>query len=746
MEIKIIKIFSYKNGWGSFLVQKEDGKKIVASGKIEFCPKRNEKISIEGQEYTHPTYGKQLKITSVESNNDLNEGVFNFLKSGKIKGIGEAKAKAIIEKYGKDTVEIIKNSPEKLLEINGVNEKIISELKTLCNSDDVMLYVKLYTFFKGDVSKNTVEKIIEQYGKNTLKVLKENPYKIIQDINGYAFLKVDKLALSSGIEKTSNKRVKAAITYTLEKAANNAGHCYLYIEELEKELLEILLPIPTLKENHSKALKNALADWENKKDKFIKAYKPSTEEIVLCDEWNNDKEDILNSVAEFLYQEKNGRYIVVENNKVYTRKYYDAECLSAKYINNMLKKEPVKAIKQEEIKKAVSKVEQDKGYNFDEIQKEAVIQAIQHRVYIIYGGPGCGKTSIIQAIATAWGNTKKAVLLSHTGKAAKRMKEATGFDSATISRVIYTGKADDKTLVIVDEASMIDIEMLCKLLIYAENANLILVGDTMQLASIGPGNVLKDLIESEKIPSIELKSAYRNTGSIFTNGQLLRKKEVKNFKNLMLDENFQFFEQDRNQIMELIWKRYKEALKRYDTKDVIVIVPNKKKSNSGEELVNKMIQEKLNQNENGKFRTNDRVMYLKNNYQKELQDKNGEVSVGLFNGETGTVIKVDNGEITVLFDDERIAGFSIEEQQNDIQLAYCITVFKSQGSEYMSEICVFNNEHCFLLNRNLFLTAITRGKKHVEILGDLKACNYAIYNTNSTKRNTYLSERIKSSQ
>ena len=594
---KIKKVYYQKGNWGSLSVKDMSGDTVRASGKVLAC-KEGDIIEMEGIYENKPPYGMQFNIISSKIKDDLSlEGIKKFMLSF-IPGVGEKTADSIIEMFGTGTYDVIKKEPEKLAGIKGISEKKALKIQEAYLENTA--YVEIINYFNGDITENQALKIYQKYKAESMNVLENNPYQLIYDIDGMGFKKVDKLALASGLAADSRKRVGAAIIYTLKTLSEN-GDLFVRDDELEVKIKDVLNK-ECLDE---KITINRLAD---------EIMEQVNEEKFICEPSDNGGVNI------------------------YLKYLYDAEKNAAEIIRRMTKKG-----KTVECGDIIADFEKAEKIELDGIQKKAVSMAAGNSFSVITGGPGMGKTTIIKAIIYADGiiNKSTPVCLAPTGKAAKRMSESTGVEAGTIDLFLIKNRMNNElkpgTLFIVDETSMVDMVKAFRLLkeIDDAGARIVFVGDVFQLPSIGPGNFLRDLAACPMVPTTTLKYSYRFGGTIAKDAKLVN--EGYKFSDLEFDENATFTESPKEYIMENIEKAFKEALKKYSVKDILILAPMKNRSRSATNEINNRIRDMVNPascpvKKDFDFRVGDRVMNTANNYRMEGTDLNtGKATAGIFN-------------------------------------------------------------------------------------------------------------------
>ena len=684
-------------------------------------------IELYGEVVQHRKYGIQLKVEYYSYIGEVNAkdslvGIELYLGSGVIKGLGERLAKKIIERFKDNTLTVLESTPMELTKIKGISEekaKLISE----SFKENYGKYEDVIGLQKLGVSIDTAVKICNCYEHNVLELLKKNPYIIIEDIVGIGFQTADKLARGLGIAEDSENRVIAGIQYVLNKSVVTSGDMYI----LEEQLLK----------NVNRLLGLTLTSLEVVLNKLHKANKLYIE--------NSDK----------------GRLIFLSN-------YSYAESYTA---NKLLRLSRYVVDYVEGYNKWISDFELNKGFTLADKQKQAIKEAILNGVLVITGGPGTGKTTVINAIIEMFkGEGYDIELCAPTGRAAKRMSEATGLEAQTIHRLLGIQGGNVRSavtkswrlpadVVIVDECSMIDILLMSELLkVIKEGTKLILVGDVDQLASVGAGNVLNDIISSGCISVVRLDEIFRQEreSAIVTNAHRINRGECP----ILNDVNKDFFFMRRydetsilNTIVELVNTRLPKFLGSDNIRDIQVLSPMRKTS-LGVENLNNILQNALNPFSKDKgekqygsvtFREGDKVMQVLNNYGKEcviIEGTTKTVTYGVFNGDEGIIQKIDNDmcTLTVIFDGNRSVVYQFSEL-NELNLAYAITVHKSQGSEYKAIIIPVYNSNKVLATRNLLYTGVTRAKELVVLVG-IENTIKVMVNNNVMSRATCLKDRL----
>ena len=705
-----------------------EGDDVVCTGYFSDITE-GDQIIAEGSFVEHKQYGIQFTVASYEIKEpETSVAMEKYLGSGIIKGVGPALSAKIVKKFGDETFNIIEREPERLAEIKGITEKkaieIGSQFEEKKEFRNAMIFLNQY-----GVSNALAMKIYKEYGIKVMKIVRENPYRLADDIAGVGFKTADEIALRMGFSPESSMRMKAGISFALSMAASN-GHTYLLYEDLYEESKRLL----------------GISEAEFEND----IYELTIERKIVL-------------------KEVKGERRVYNNNLYYmeltvARKLLD---LNAKSENNYKVMEA-----------KVKEVEAKTGIKLGDLQRKAVYEAVESGLVIITGGPGTGKTTTINAIIKLFEMQNMEILLAApTGRAAKRMTETTGMEAQTIHRLLeLNGNPEEggsmrfernelnpleADVIIIDEMSMVDIYLMYSLLkAVTVGTRLILVGDVNQLPSVGPGKVLKDIISSEKFNVVRLSEIFRQAAEsdIITNahkinaGQSIRlDNKSKDFFMLSMSSSIQI----QRALVSLIAEKlppYVDATKY----DIQVLTPSRK-GELGVENLNKILQQYINPPAPGKrekqwgeviFRENDKVMQIKNDYQMEwkIVTKKGltiKEGSGVFNGDCGIIREINEfaGTVTVEFDEGKLVeytGATLEE----LELAYAITIHKSQGSEYPAVIIPLLNAPKPLLNRNLLYTAVTRARKCVTIVGSENSVNEMIQNESEMKRNSGLVDSI----
>jgi exodeoxyribonuclease V alpha subunit len=681
------------------------------------APTPGEILKMRGEWANHPKYGEQFKVVHCRSMVPASVyGIQKYLSSGLIKGIGPIMAKRIVKKFGKGTLDIIESEIEKLAKVAGIGPKRIGMIKKAWAEQKEIREVMIFLQTHG-VSSGYATKIFKQYGSRSIAVVKKNPYRLATDIFGIGFVTADQIAEKLGFAKDSVLRAEAGILYVLNQLSEE-GHVYYPYELLIEKCQEIL---------------------QVDREVVVNAFGSITLEkrIVI--------EDLNQNIEEFK-----------ENNKaVYLSKFFVSETSIASRMKTLIG--APKSIRKIDSDKAIDWVQRQLSITLAMNQVEAIRCAVENKVMIITGGPGTGKTTIINAILKIFSRPGVKVLLAApTGRAAKRMNETTGHEAKTIHRLLEYSiqkggfqkneeKPLDCHLLILDEASMIDTILLYHLLkAIPPEATVILVGDVNQLPSVGAGNVLKDIIASSAVPVVELNEIFRQAKEslIIVNAHKINNGIVPSLVGPSgPKDDFYFIEQeDPERVLSIILELTKERIPmrfRLDPVDDIQVLTPMHKGTVGAGNLNVELQQALNPGEDGlvrgnrNFRVNDKVMQIKNNYDKDV-----------FNGDIGRITRIDqeNHEVNISFDRRDVPYDHTD--LDEIVLAYAISVHKSQGSEYPAVIIPILTQHYVLLQRNLIYTAVTRGRRLVVIVGTRKAMSIGIGNDKTEKRYTYLRYRL----
>lgn len=705
----IIKSIIYRNeenGYTVLSLQTSDSP-ITCTGIMPFF-NENDQVVVEGELIYHDKYGEQINVESARIKKPSGKkAIISYLSSGNIESIGKKTAELIYEKFGDKSIDVVFNEAEKLLSIQGIGKKKLEKIKESTiearDSREALLYLQGL-----NISFNLSNKIYKAYGDNTISIVKTNPYKLSEDISGIGFVMADNIAMNMQMKNDSKFRISAAISYILKNDAEMSGSCALKKEDLLNKTFDLI-----------KVDKNRINEQIN--------------------------EDLLKSKIQIIK--------IGEDEFVYDRDIYKAEKSCAINLSRLQNEKYIFDVKINE--------------DFDAFSKEqeiAIKEAFNNMLLVITGGPGTGKTTIIKAICNILNeNNLKFNLAAPTGRAAKRMQESTENVAFTIHRLIGIKPEspipefnEENTLncdyVIVDEASMIDIKLMDKLLkALSSKTALILVGDHNQLPSVGAGNVLKDILDTD-IKAVKLKKIFRQAkeSNIVVNAHKINDGlyPILNQKNkdfFFINSNSKNFQND---LLDLVKNRLPNYYKLDPINDIQILAPSKK-SLWGIVNINDLCQKELNKNPNSIkinnriFKLGDKVMQVRNNYELESLNPD-DFDDGVYNGDIGRIIDIDKNmeSLKVEFYDGNIVSYK-KEDVKDLDLSYAITIHKSQGSEFDCVLIPMMPASFMLLNRNLLYTAITRAKKLVILLGEKKILKQMVRNNNESKRLTNLSFWIK---
>lgn len=717
------------NGYTVFHLNNEDGE-ITCVGNFNYITE-GELLELRGEYVMHSTYGLQLSVSSseVKEPEDL-MSIERYLGSGAIKGLGAALAGRIVRRFKEDTFRIIEEEPERLAEIKGISERkareIAEQVEGKKDVSKAMIYLQKY-----GISTALAAKIYKKYGQKVYHILEENPYRLADDVQGVGFKTADEIAMRIGIHTDSDYRIRSGIFYALLQGIAE-GHIYLPEEVL-------LRRASTLLEVEISDIQKYLADLSIEKKIVLK----QTEQGI----------------------------------RVYPSNYYYMELNTAKMLHDLNVHAETDITY---VRKWLQLIEQDAELSLDEMQRQAVIESVKHGILILTGGPGTGKTTTINAMIHYFESQGLDIFLAApTGRAAKRMTEATGYEAQTIHRLLeVNGNPEDNNersgfarneenpletdIIIIDEVSMVDLPLMHALLrAVIPGTRVIFVGDGNQLPSVGPGSVLKDLLRSECFPTVRLTQIFRQAteSDIVMNAHKINRGEPVVLDNKSRDFFF-LKRQDANVIISVVITLLQKKLPKYvdaETYDIQVLTPMRK-GLLGVERLNRILQEYLNPPDRKKtekeygdklFREGDKVMQIKNNYQLEweIATKYGLVvdkGVGVFNGDMGIITNINtyNETMEVEYDEKRKVTYSFQ-LLDELELAYAITIHKAQGSEYPAVVIPLLPGPRQLYHRNLLYTAVTRAKKCVTLVGSEDTFYEMIQNANEQNRYTSLSERIQ---
>ncbi len=717
-----------------------DGEEEITCVGIFQTADQGETIEAQGEYITHAVYGEQFKIERYKIvPPDDAAGIERYLGSGAVKGVGAALAARIVKKFGADTYRIIEEEPERLAEIKGISDRKAREIAAALyekrDAREAMSFLQKY-----GISNTLAFRIYEAYGARVYGILKENPYQLAEDVHGIGFKIADEIAAKIGIHTDSDFRIRSGLLYTLMLAAAE-GHCYLPQSILLKKAGELLGLEPALMEPQ---LGNLAMD----KKLVMKMPAPGEEEC-----------------------------------RVYASTYYYAELNCARMLHDLnvrAEEEQFLPAQEQGIGEKIDRLARELEIELDALQKKSVLESVRNGIFILSGGPGTGKTTTINVIIRYFlAEGMDIYLAAPTGRAAKRMTEATGYESRTIHRMLELsgevsgesraarferneGNPLEADVIIVDEMSMVDIFLFQALLkAVTVGTRLIMVGDVNQLPSVGPGQVLQDIMNSGRFPTVVLEKIFRQAGEsdIVWNAHRIHAGEELALDNKSRD--FFFLERnDTNVIYKHMIQLITEKLPSYveaQPYDIQVLTPMRK-GKLGVETLNGILQRYLNPASAEKkeytsgetlFRENDKVMQIKNNYQLEWEivSRYGipiDKGTGIFNGDIGIIRQINDyaHEVVVEFDEHRRVTYAYA-QLDEIELAYAVTIHKSQGSEYPAVIMPLLTGPKMLFNRNLLYTGVTRAKNCVTILGSRRTVQEMVDNNYQNRRYTGLAERIR---
>ena len=719
-----------ENGYTVFNLENDDGE-LTCVGSFNFI-NEGELLELQGDYVNHSVYGNQFKVVSAQLKEPENlVSIERYLGSGAVKGVGAALAARIVRRFREDTFRIIDEEPERLSEIKGISERKAREIAVQVEEKKDLRKAMIF-LQKYGISTKLAAKIYKYYGMKVYKVLEENPYQLADNIEGIGFRTADEIASRIGIHTDSDYRIKSGIFYTLQQAAGE-GHIYL--------------PQDVLLKRAGALLEVEIHDIE----KYV---------MDLCIERKT-----------VMKETEDGEI------RVYPAHYYYLELNTAKMLHDL---DIDCNMPEDMMERRLKAVEEKEQIELDPMQHRAVIESIKHGLLVLTGGPGTGKTTTINTMIRFFDSEGMSILLAApTGRAAKRMTEATGYEAQTIHRLLeVSGNPEtegnvngfgrnrenplETDVIIIDEMSMVDLNLMHALLsATVPGTRLVLVGDVDQLPSVGPGSVLKDIIRSECFPVVRLTRIFRQAGEsdIVVNAHKINSGEPVVLDNKSRDFFF-LKRQDANVIISVIITLIQKKLPRYveaSPNEIQVMTPTRK-GLLGVERLNQILQRYLNPAEPGKteteingrlFRTGDKVMQIKNNYQIEweVSTRYGltvDRGTGVFNGDMGVITEIDpyTESLEVEFDEGRKVKYSFE-MTEELELAYAITVHKSQGSEYPAVILPLLPGPRLLYNRNLLYTAVTRAKRCLTIVGSDVTFQEMIQNKSEQERYTSLAERIK---
>ena len=742
--VEKIKYRNEENGY-SILSVNSDGLDYVLVGTFPYISE-GDFIEASGRDVEHPIYGDQIQVESYELKApEDTASMERYLGSGAIRGVGTALAARIVQRFKADTFRIIEEEPERLAEVKGISEKMAQAISEQMESKKEMRQAMMFLQEYG-ISMSLALKIYNEYGSRMYSIIKENPYRLADDIQGVGFKMADEIAQKVGIFTDSDFRIRSGIYYTLLQSVAN-GHTYLPQEELLASASELLHVDPAVMEKH-------LTDLQMEKKIVVKV----NEEKLLKPEEDDS---------------------TPASRHVYASQYYYTELNTARMLHDLNLRGPEP---ETEIRKKLEKICEEERIEPDELQIRAVVEAVNSGLLIITGGPGTGKTTTINTIIRYFEQEEMEILLAApTGRAAKRMTEATGYEARTIHRLLeLTGvPSDDKDTsgmhferneenpldadaIIIDEMSMVDIYLMHALLRAVNpGTRLILVGDTNQLPSVGPGNVLRDLIASGAFDVVQLTRIFRQAAE---SDIIVNAHRINDGERIPLgkrSKDFLFIRREQpDAIISAMLTLVREKLPNYvhaDMFDIQIMTPMRKGA-LGVERLNTILQSFLNPKNPSKpekevggtiYRVGDKVMQIKNNYQIEWETRNRygipvDSGAGVFNGDIGIIREINTfaEELTVEFDEGKMVDYSFK-QLEELELAYAITIHKSQGSEYPAVVIPVYSGPRMLMTRNLIYTAVTRARACVCLVGIPEMLQAMVDNEVEQRRYTGLKIRIQ---
>lgn len=707
-----------ENGW-SVLELRSQGDEVTVVGTLPEIGS-GEDCVFTGQWVEHPQYGRQFRANTCQIEQPTSLlGIERYLGSGLIKGVGPSTARLIVAAFGKDTLEVLSEHPERLTEVSGIGPKRCQQISESFAAQHQLRRTMLFLQTYG-LSASLTAKISKQYQEAAEAIIRDNPYRLIDDIDGVGFKTADSIALSLGFPRDGDYRLMSGVKYLLREFTFSQGHTYVPRAQLVRQAAQLLGA-------HGDLVENCLSGLILRKE-LISEILGEDEAIFVPDAWACEKE-----IAKRLLQLSAASQVMISQH----------------------------------VSEEIKAFERERGIRFSATQRSAVLEASQTGVLIITGGPGTGKTTLLNCILHILGEEEQCLLAAPTGRAAKRMSEATGREAKTIHRLLefrgedgYFSRDEDNpldcSLLVIDEMSMVDVYLMRSLLrAIRPGTRLIMVGDKDQLPSVGPGNVLGDILSSGAVPQVRLTEIFRQEESsmIVVNAHRINRGEMPSVNSR--DSDF-FFQRLNNtqEVANAIVSLCQERLPRYLNEDSgnIQVLAATKKGAVGVNQLNKLLQDALNPAQDPDdelrygeniFRLHDKVIHTRNNYQLRWEQPDGTTGEGVFNGDVGriTMVDSDEGTLRVTYDDDRTVTYEVSEL-DELELAYCLSVHKSQGSEFEAVVMPVVGGPPMLLNRNLFYTAVTRAKRLVTLVGYDQAVRQMVQNNYHSMRYTMLRQRL----
>lgn len=757
--------YNEENGYVIAVIDVED-ELLSIKGSIPFL-REGDRMRVTGKIEVHNFYGEQLNVEYAEHIKPTDvEEIYKYLASGIIKGIGETTAHLIVETFGVDSLEVLQNDPERYLRIAGIGpkklEQIVMSYKEQYELRDFIMY-----FQHLNISINLAMRIYKRYGHDAIRTVEKNPYVLADEMVGVGFKQADQIAMKMGVDFHSPFRIASGITFVLNREAGN-GHTYCERDDLVRKVHlelqvkpeEVLMQISQMAVTGMVSVEKIVTNMDHTKTDEVT--EKSAEHLIQHSFKHTFKDNTQNTFESITTSDD------IDPGKVAVylpSLYYSEQQVAGKIYQLMTYASPTKL---KDVAYFLENFELKRGILLADKQKEAIEASLNSGVFVVTGGPGTGKTTIINAIIEAYESIDKKVLLAApTGRAAKRMTETTQRESKTIHRLLefqgennFQKNSDSpvKTdVLIIDEISMVDIVLMYRLLDAVEHGtHLILVGDSDQLPSVGPGSVLKDLLANDWIPSIRLTEIYRQSEAslIAVNAHMINRGEAPILNKP--DKDFFFISKSKSEdilseIRNLVMERLPNYYNLNPMEDIQILSPVKG-SGVGVEALNDMLQNVVNPAGKKKtervfgkkrLREGDKVMQIKNNYNLEWTTKYAEEGKGVFNGDIGYITQIDEVErtVTVVFDQEREVVYDFP-TVDELVLAYAITVHKSQGSEFKAIIMPMAFVPPMLMSRNILYTAITRARELLVLVGEKRALSEMIKRTHEAKRNSGLSAKL----